>query len=66
MQKLGEAINGEMDLISQGLIQRVKVLAQRYYHPLPQLMGEVTTLESMVTKHLENMCFSIDFDLLQN
>jgi type I restriction enzyme M protein len=55
-----------MDLISQGLIQRVKVLAQRYYHPLPQLMGEVTTLESRVTKHLEKMGFSIDFDLLQN
>jgi type I restriction enzyme M protein len=35
MAKLQEAIAGEVDRISQGLTQRVKVLAERYDKPLP-------------------------------
>ncbi len=59
MRKLGEAIRGEMERISQGLTQRVKELAERYEKPLPQLMERVTTLESKVARHLEKMGFSL-------
>ena len=59
MRKLGEAIRGEMERISQGLTQRVKELAERYEKPLPQLMERVTTLESKVAGHLKKMGFSL-------
>ncbi len=59
MNKLKEAMRGEMDLISQSLTQRVKVLAQRYTLPLPQLTQKVNILESRVTAHLAKMGFSL-------
>ncbi|MEB3311426.1 MAG: type I restriction-modification system subunit M [Snowella sp.] len=59
MAKLQEAIQGEVDRISQGLTQRVKVLAERYEKPLPQLSNRVAMLESKVAKHLEKMGFSL-------
>lgn len=62
MSKLGEAINGEMDLISQGLTQGVKVLALRYASPLPELTQKVSSLEVRVTKHLEKMGFFVNED----
>ena len=58
MAKLQEAIAGEVDRISQGLTQRVKVLAERYDKPLPQLGDRVALLEGKVAKHLEKMGFS--------
>jgi type I restriction enzyme M protein len=59
MAKLQEAIAGEVDRISQGLTQRVKVLAERYAQPLPLLGDRVKLLEDKVAKHLEKMGFSL-------
>lgn len=44
---------------SQGLTQRVKVLAERYEKPLPEVMDRVQALESKVAAHLEKMGFSL-------
>jgi type I restriction enzyme M protein len=55
---LDKAIHGEMDRISQTLTQRVKVLAERYGTPLPQMVGQVAELEAKVNRHLERMGFA--------
>lgn len=52
-------IAGELDRISQGLTQRVKVLAERYEKPLPEVMERVQALESKVAAHLAKMGFSL-------
>lgn len=48
---------GEVDRISQGLTQRVKLLAERYAQPLPVLSDRVKLSEDKVGKHLEKMGF---------
>ena len=47
-----------MDRVSQQLTTRVKVLAERYDTPLPQMLALVTELESKVNCDLKKMGFS--------
>ncbi len=54
---LEAAVQGEMERISQQLTQRVKVLAERYEAPLPQLAQRVAELEAKVRGHLGKMGF---------
>ncbi len=52
---LRQAINSEMERISQRLTSRIKELAERYEMPLPELMQEVDELTSKVEGHLQRM-----------
>ena len=49
---IGVAIHGEMDRISQGLSQRLKVLAERYETALPEQTQTVARLEQAVEANL--------------
>ncbi|MDH0369677.1 hypothetical protein [Brucella anthropi] len=51
-------IHGEMDLISYGLAQRVRVLAERYEVKLTDLSANVSQLEVVVGEHLKWMGFA--------
>jgi type I restriction enzyme M protein len=55
---LDVAIHGEMDRLSQQLIQRVKALAERYGTPLAQLSDRIAELEAKVSRHLKGMGFA--------
>lgn len=55
MPTLRQAINSEMDRISQRLTQRIKELAERYEMPLPELTSQVEELASRVEEHLKKM-----------
>jgi type I restriction enzyme M protein len=55
---LDTAIHGEMERISQALTERVKVLAEHYETPMPQMVTRTTQLETNVNAHLERMGFS--------
>jgi type I restriction enzyme M protein len=57
LARIGAAVAGEIDRVSQGLAQRVKVLAERYEVPLPELVSQVTELEARVAGHLTKMGF---------
>jgi type I restriction enzyme M protein len=57
LARIGAAVAGEIDRVSQGLTQRVKVLAQRYEVPLPELASHVAELEARVAGHLARMGF---------
>jgi type I restriction enzyme M protein len=57
LARIGAAVAGEIDRVSQGLTQRVKVLAQRYEVPLPELVSQVAELEARVAGHLAKMGF---------
>lgn len=57
LARIGAAITGEMDRVSQGLTQRVKVLAERYEVALPELTEQVAALEAKVAAHLAKMGF---------
>ena len=57
LARIGAAVAGEIDRVSQGLTQRVKVLAQRYEVPLPELVSQVAELEARVAAHLVKMGF---------
>lgn len=59
LARIGAAIAGEMDRVSQGLTQRVKVLAERYEVALPVLTNKVTDLEATVADHLVKMGFKL-------
>jgi len=52
---LADAVQGELDRISQTLTDRIRQLAERYSTPLPQLTDEVTVLASRVEEHLKMM-----------
>ncbi|MGB3653381.1 MAG: hypothetical protein WBA41_19475 [Rivularia sp. (in: cyanobacteria)] len=52
---LRQAINSEMERISQRLTSRIKELAERYEKPLPELMQEVEELTAKVEGHLQRM-----------
>jgi|SRR6476661_5937613 len=55
MPTLQQAINSEMDRISQRLTQRIKELAERYEMPLPELTSRVDEWTSRVEVHLKKM-----------
>jgi type I restriction enzyme M protein len=57
LARIGAAVAGEIDRVSQGLTQRVKVLAERYEVPLPELVSQVEELEARVAGHLVRMGF---------
>jgi type I restriction enzyme M protein len=57
LARIGAAVADEIDRVSQGLTQRVKVLAQRYEVPLPELVSRVAELEARVAGHLAKMGF---------
>jgi type I restriction enzyme M protein len=52
---LAEAVQGELDRVSQTLTGRIRQLAERYATPLPQLNGDVATLTERVDEHLKKM-----------
>ena len=49
------AIQGELDRVSQTLTNRIRLLADRYATPLPELEAEVAALAAKVTAHLAKM-----------
>ena len=52
---LSEAVQSEVDSISQALTGRVKELAERYSMPLPEIYSGVESMSKKVDKHLEEM-----------
>jgi len=52
---LAAAIQGELDRVSQTLTGRIRVLAERYASPLPQIIDEVAALSAKVDGHLKKM-----------
>jgi type I restriction enzyme M protein len=57
LAKIGSAVAGEIDRVSMGLTQRVRVLAERYEVPLPVMVSQVAELEARVAAHLAKMGF---------
>lgn len=55
LKTLEQNLKGEVDQISQSLTSRIKTLAERYEHSLPDMDKEVKALERKVSKHLEKM-----------
>ena len=55
MARLSDAVQGELERVSQTLTGRVRELAERYAAPLPQLTDEVAALSERVGLHLERM-----------
>ena len=52
---IGEAVQSELDRVSQALTGRIRQLAERYATPLPTLTCEIATLTSRVDEHLRLM-----------
>ncbi len=52
---LAAAVQSELDRVSQTLTGRIRLLADRYASPLPQLTDEVAQLAAKVAAHLEKM-----------
>jgi len=52
---LENAVQGELDRVSQTLTGRIQELAQRYESTLPQILDEVYILSSTVNEHLKKM-----------
>ncbi|HMP73537.1 MAG TPA: type I restriction-modification system subunit M [Kiritimatiellia bacterium] len=52
---LTSAIQSELDRVSQTLTGRIRVLADRYAAPLPQIIDEVAALSAKVDGHLKKM-----------
>ena len=57
LTRLGLAVQGELDRVSQTLTGRVRQFAQRYAEPLPKLEDEVEVLAARVAGHLKRMGF---------
>ena len=55
MARIGVAVQGELERVSQTLTSRIRELAERYATPLPQLTDEVATLAARVEEHLAKM-----------
>ena len=55
LSTLASAVQGELDRVSQTLTGRIRLLAERYATPLPQLTDEVEKLAARVDKHLKKM-----------
>jgi len=58
MHTIADAVQAEMQRISQRLTQRIKELAERYETPMPAMLVQVEELESKVKAHLLNMGYS--------
>ncbi len=54
---LAEAVQSELNRVSQALTGRIQQLAERYATPLPKLSGEVSVLAAKVQGHLAKMGF---------
>jgi len=52
---LADAVQGELDRVSQTLTSRIRQLAERYATPLPTLTKELATLSARVDEHLKKM-----------
>jgi type I restriction enzyme M protein len=52
---LAAAVQGELDRVSQTLTSRIRLLADRYAAPLPQIVDEVEQLAAKVAAHLQKM-----------
>ena len=52
---LATAVQGELDRVSQTLTSRIRLLADRYSAPLPQIVDEVEQLAAKVAAHLGKM-----------
>jgi type I restriction enzyme M protein len=52
---LAASIQGELDRVSQTLTSRIRLLADRYAAPLPQIVDEVAALAAKVDAHLKKM-----------
>ena len=52
---LAAAVQGELDRVSQALTSRIRLLADRYAAPLPQIVDEVAALAARVDAHLKTM-----------
>jgi type I restriction enzyme M protein len=52
---LAVAVQSEVDRVSQTLTSRIRLLADRYATPLPQIVDEVAVLAARVDGHLQNM-----------
>ena len=50
---LANAVQGELDRVTQTLTTRIRQLAERYATPLPMLNQEITTLRARVNAHLK-------------
>jgi len=55
LTSVSQAIQGELDRVSQTLTSRIRLLAERYAAPLPQIVDEVEQLAAKVAAHLEKM-----------
>ena len=56
---LGEAIEGELQRLTQQLAGRAKELEERYARPLPDLEQEVEAFGAKVEGHLKRMGLSL-------
>ncbi|WP_243286692.1 type I restriction-modification system subunit M [Geothrix terrae] len=52
---IANAVQGELDRVSQTLTDRLRELAHRYATPLPELLDEVEKLSARVEDHLKRM-----------
>jgi len=52
---IAAAVQGELDRVSQTLTGRIRLLAERYATPLPQLIDEAAALALRVDGHLKKM-----------
>jgi type I restriction enzyme M protein len=59
LASLSSSVQAELDRVSQTLTARMRVLAERYGTPLPQIEAELAELEKKVAGHLEKMGFSL-------
>ena len=55
MTALANAVQGELNRVSQTLTSRIRQLAERYETPLPQLTDRVADLSTRVDEHLARM-----------
>ena len=52
---LADAVQAELDRVSQTLTSRIRQLAERYATPLPTLTKDLATLSARVDEHLKKM-----------
>jgi type I restriction enzyme M protein len=55
LTSLATAVKGELDRVSQTLTSHIRLLADRYAAPLPQILDEVALLSGRVDGYLEQM-----------
>jgi type I restriction enzyme M protein len=55
MARLSDAVQGELDRVSQTITDRLRELAERYATPLPKLSDAVATLAASVNERLKEM-----------